>query len=107
MLIFVPGIGEISYYDKIVDNFCQQNNIPASRYLLHSQITNNHQSEVFKPSPPGIRKIVIATSIAETSITIPDVSIVIDTGFIKEAFYDDEVRATNLRREWISQANAN
>ena len=51
---------------------------------LHSVLTSQDQNEAFDVPPSGCRKIVIATNIAETGITIPDVVFVIDTGKVKE-----------------------
>lgn len=50
---------------------------------LHSSISSQEQRKAFEVPPPGIRKIVVATNIAETSLTISDVSIVIDCGKLK------------------------
>jgi HrpA-like RNA helicase len=50
----------------------------------HSSISNENQSLVFQTPPTGVRKIVISTNIAETGITIPDVTCVIDSGKHKE-----------------------
>lgn len=70
-------------------------------------LDESHQKNVFNTLPTGIRKIVISTSIAETSVTIDDITRVIDTGLMKEASYDDDVKANNLNRVWVARANAN
>ena len=51
---------------------------------LHSILTSKDQSKAFSIPPKGIRKVVMATNIAETGITIPDVVFVIDAGKVKE-----------------------
>ncbi|KFO27909.1 Putative ATP-dependent RNA helicase DHX36 [Fukomys damarensis] len=64
------------------------------------------EEEVFKRTPPGVRKIVIATNIAETSITIDDVVFVIDGGKIKETHFDTQNNISTMSAEWVSKANA-
>ncbi|KAH0504983.1 ATP-dependent RNA helicase DHX36 [Microtus ochrogaster] len=64
------------------------------------------EEEVFKKTPPGVRKIVIATNIAETSITIDDVVYVIDGGKIKETHFDTQNNISTMSAEWVSKANA-
>lgn len=60
-------------------------NIPDVLVLmLHSQMGSQDQKKVFKPSPRGVRKVVLSTNIAETSVTIEDVVFVIDSGKVKE-----------------------
>ncbi|KAF7243228.1 ATP-dependent DNA/RNA helicase DHX36 [Varanus komodoensis] len=64
------------------------------------------EEEVFKKTPPGVRKIVIATNIAETSITIDDVVYVIDGGKIKETHFDTQNNISTMAAEWVSKANS-
>ena len=64
------------------------------------------QKSIFLPSPPGIRKIIVATSIAESSITIDDVVYVIDSGKTKESNFDVEKNVRTLQPEWVSVASA-
>lgn len=64
------------------------------------------QKLIFKPPPEGVRKIIIATSIAETSITIEDVVYVVDCGRTKLTRFDITKNIETLEPEWISLANA-
>ena len=61
---------------------------------------------MFEKPPPGVRKVVIATNIAETSITIDDVVFVIDAGRVKENRYDHKRRMAMLVETWVSRASA-
>lgn len=74
-------------------------------YMLHSSIAAG-QAEVFETLPPGCRKIILATNIAETSITIPDVQHVVDTGKARQKQYDQIQRITNFKCTWISKSNS-
>ena len=74
---------------------------------------SSHQSplfraciQVFEPAPPGVRKAVLATNIAETSITIPGVRYVIDAGFVKSRGYHARLGADSLQVVPVSQAQA-
>lgn len=61
---------------------------------------------MFSPPPENIRKVIISTDIAETSITIDDVIYVVDTGKHKESRFDPQKKMSIMVEEWISQANA-
>lgn len=64
------------------------------------------QKQIFSVPPPSMRKIIISTIIAETSITIEDVVYVIDCGKTKLGNFDVENNLQTLEPEWVSEANA-
>ncbi|GFR93670.1 ATP-dependent RNA helicase DHX36, partial [Elysia marginata] len=109
VLIFMPGFAEIQLlYDQILatSEFGIRN---KSRYRiipLHSTLSSEEQNWVFSKPPDGVTKIVIATNIAETSITIDDIVFVIDVGRMKEKRYDQAKSMESLEMVWVSQANA-
>jgi HrpA-like RNA helicase len=63
---------------------------------LHSSLTSEEQQRVFAPAPPGKIKIILATNIAESSVTISDVIAVVDSGKVKEMRYDPIKRMSLL-----------
>lgn len=74
---------------------------------VYSALPSEMQSRIFDPAPPGSRKVVIATNIAETSITIDHIYYVIDPGFVKQNAYDPKLGMDSLIVTPISQAQAN
>ena len=83
ILVFLPGMAEIRRLsDMLVGHRTFTNGWYI--YALHSTIATDEQERAFLVPPPGVRKIVLATNIAETGITIPDVTCVVDTGKHKE-----------------------
>lgn len=106
ILIFVPGWDQIS---KLHNQLKDSGKFDAGRYSLiplHSMMPTVNQKEVFCRPPPGRRKIIISTNIAETSITIDDIVYVIDTGKIKMTNFDISRNIQSLDTEWVSLANA-
>lgn len=85
ILVFLPGWEDISKIQKL---------IPPSgdRWVLclHSRLQDSDQWKIFNQAPPGVRKIILSTNIAETSVTIDDVVYVVDTGIHKENRFDNE-----------------
>ena len=73
---------------------------------LHSSLGPEEQRKVFRRPPMGVRKVVIATNIAETSITIEDVCVVIDSGRMKETRWDPGRGIASLTETWVSRAAA-
>lgn len=98
ILIFLPGVLEIKKCLNALDN---------DRYWslpLHSALSSQDQKRIFNNPPRGQRKIVASTNIAETSITIPDAVVVIDSGRVKTVQYDHKSNSTKLVESWASQA---
>jgi ATP-dependent RNA helicase DHX29 len=105
ILVFLPGIAEIrTLNDMLLGHpfFSSQWCI----YPLHSTIASEDQEAAFLIPPHGMRKIVLATNIAETGITIPDVTCVIDTGKHREMRFDERRQMSRLLETFISKANA-
>ncbi|XP_022748673.1 DExH-box ATP-dependent RNA helicase DExH7, chloroplastic isoform X7 [Durio zibethinus] len=106
ILIFLPGVVEIhTLLDRLAASYQFG---PSSDWLLplHSSIASTEQKKVFLNPPDGIRKVIIATNIAETSITIDDVVYVIDCGKHKENRYNPQKKLSSMVEDWISRANA-
>ncbi|KAH9223643.1 ATP dependent RNA helicase-like protein [Leptodontidium sp. 2 PMI_412] len=105
ILVFLPGIGEIR---QLNDMLAGHPVFSANWYVypLHSTIASEDQEAAFLLPPPGTRKIVLATNIAETGITIPDVTCVVDTGKHREMRFDERKQLSRLLETFISKANA-
>lgn len=73
---------------------------------VYSALPSEMQSRIFEPTPPGARKVVIATNVAETSITIDGIYYVVDPGFVKQNAYDAKLGMDSLIVTPISQAQA-
>ncbi|KAG2466971.1 YTDC2 helicase, partial [Polypterus senegalus] len=109
VLIFLPGYDEIVglrdrilYDDKRFSDHIHRYQV----FTLHSNMQTSDQKRVLRVSPPGIRKIILSTNIAETSITVNDVVFVIDSGKVKEKSFDALNHVTMLKMVWISKASA-
>ena len=100
ILIFLPGTLEI---DKCISAVRRLSS--ATHCLpLHASLTPAEQRLVFQRPPSGKRKVVAATNVAETSITIDDIVAVIDTGRVKETNYNPVDSIVRLEEVWASQA---
>ena len=102
ILVFLPGIKEITTVLEMLLSTPEFNREPARSWVLpiHSTIPPEDQRLVFTRPPPGVRKVVLATNIAETAITIDDVAFVVDTGRMKENRYLEDclVSRANVRQ---------
>ncbi|KAI9178233.1 hypothetical protein LWI28_024187 [Acer negundo] len=107
ILVFLPGWEDINRMrERLHANPFLKD---ASKFLiisLHSMVPAVEQKKVFKRAPPGCRKIILSTNIAETAITIDDVVYVIDSGRMKEKSYDPYNNVSTLQSSWVSKASA-
>ena len=105
VLVFLTGWDEIQKLCELCADPALR--APACRVLpLHGSMPTANQREIFDRPPAGVRKIVLATNVAETSVTIDDVSHVIDAGKAKEKSYDALNNLACLAPRWISKASA-
>uniref|UniRef100_A0A670YVS0 RNA helicase n=1 Tax=Pseudonaja textilis TaxID=8673 RepID=A0A670YVS0_PSETE len=107
VLIFLPGLAHIQQlYDLIFTDRRFDLRKRHQLIALHSVLSTQEQASAFTLPPLGVRKIVLATNIAETGITIPDVVFVIDTGRTKENRYHESSQMSSLEETFVSKASA-
>ncbi|XP_074061480.1 putative ATP-dependent RNA helicase DHX37 isoform X2 [Macrotis lagotis] len=80
--------------------------LPLHVLPLYSLLAPEKQAQVFRPPPEGRRLCVVATNVAETSLTIPGIKYVVDCGKVKKRFYDKVTGVSSFRVTWVSQASA-
>ncbi|XP_069071478.1 probable ATP-dependent RNA helicase DHX37 [Pleurodeles waltl] len=81
--------------------------LPLYVLPLYSLLAPEKQAKVFRPAPEGTRLCVVATNVAETSLTIPGIKYVVDSGRVKKRFYDKVTGVSSFKVTWTSQASAN
>lgn len=109
ILLFLTGKEEIDSSCEILSERMKAlgPNVPELLILpIYSALPGETASRIFEPAPPGSRKVVIATNIAETSLTIDGIYYVIDPGFVKQSSYDSKLGMDRLQITPISQAQA-
>ncbi|KAG0322653.1 putative ATP-dependent RNA helicase dhr2 [Dissophora globulifera] len=109
ILIFLTGQEEIENLEKLIEEYGVDlpptvgKLIPCPIFAAQDSAT---QQRIFEPAPPGTRKVILATNIAETSITIPNICYVIDTGCHKSRGYNAKIGIESLLVEPISKSSA-
>ena len=105
LLVFLPGQAEIR---RVADALAEQLTSRADVLLcpLHGELELSAQRAAIEPAPPGKRKVVLATNIAETSLTIEGVRVVIDAGLARVPRFDPGSGMTRLDTRRISRASA-
>jgi ATP-dependent helicase HrpB len=103
LLTFLPGVAEIRRARALLEGRLD----PSTEIVaLYGALGSDEQDRAIAPAPPGRRKIVLATSIAETSITIEGVRIVVDSGLARRPRYEPDVGVTRLETVRVSRAAA-
>ena len=104
ILVFLPGEREI----RDVSQFLRQAAVDRLDVLpLYARLGAKEQTRIFHPSGQGMQRIVLATNVAETSLTVPGIRYVIDSGLARISRYSPRSRIQRLPIEPISQASAN
>ncbi|MCC7462515.1 MAG: ATP-dependent helicase HrpB [Gammaproteobacteria bacterium] len=104
LLVFLPGAGEI----RRVQGMLRGAELPRGTHLvpLYGELSGPEQDAALAPAPAGERRIVLATNIAETSLTIPGVSVIVDAGAVRRARFDPVTGMSRLETLHVSRASA-
>ena len=103
LLVFLPGAGEIRRLQGQLADLAS----PRLQVLpLYGELAAQDQDAALNASPPGVRRVVLATNIAETSVTIPGVTAVIDCGLARRSRFDPNTGMSRLELVRISRAAA-
>ncbi len=104
LLVFLPGAAEIRRTETLLKEQVRDPNVDI--VTLFGALDARDQDRAILPAPPGRRKVVLATSIAETSLTIEGVRVVIDSGLSRVPRYEPDVGLTRLETVRVSRAAA-
>ncbi|KAI0808938.1 pre-mRNA splicing factor [Irpex lacteus] len=109
VLVFMTGQEDIEITCQVVKERLSQLDEPAPLAVLpiYSQMPADLQAKIFEPTADGRRKVIVATNIAETSLTVDGILYVVDAGYSKLKVYNPKVGMDALQITPISQANAN
>lgn len=110
ILVFLTGQEEIDTSCEVLYQRIKTLGSAVPELLIlpvYSALSSDMQLKIFEPAPPGARKVVLATNIAETSITIDGIRYVVDPGYVKVNAYDPKLGMDTLVVSPISQAQAN
>ncbi|HTL60821.1 MAG TPA: ATP-dependent helicase HrpB [Nitrospira sp.] len=104
LLVFLPGMAEIRRVERsLVEGGLPERVLVAA---LHGDLPQEAQDQAIEPAKPGMRKIVLATSIAETSVTIDGIRVVIDAGQLRAPRFDPRSGLTRLETTRVTQDSA-
>ncbi|XP_030053244.1 pre-mRNA-splicing factor ATP-dependent RNA helicase DHX16 [Microcaecilia unicolor] len=110
ILVFLTGQEEIEACCEMLQERCRRLGSKIAELLvlpIYANLPSDMQAKIFEPTPPGARKVVVATNIAETSLTIDGIIYVIDPGFCKQKSYNARTGMESLIITPCSKASAN
>ncbi|KAL8952546.1 MAG: hypothetical protein Q9222_001536, partial [Ikaeria aurantiellina] len=110
ILVFLTGQEEIEAAEQNLQETARKLGSKVPEMVIcpiYANLPSELQSKIFEPTPPGARKVVLATNIAETSLTIDGIVYVIDPGFVKENVYNARTGMESLVVTPCSRASAN
>ncbi len=103
ILVFLPGAGEIRHMERMLAG---KTGPDVRVFPLSGRLPLDRQRAVLAPSPPGSRKVVLATAVAETSLTIEGVTVVVDSGLMRRPLFFPGTGLTRLQTLPVSRASA-
>lgn len=103
-LVFLPGMKEIRRVQRLLEGKKWGASIVIAP--LHASLSSAEQQLAISASKKGVRKVVLSTNVAETSLTIEGITTVIDSGLARVPYYDPHKSISQLRTQMISQASA-
>jgi len=107
VLVFLPGQREISAVARgLADALKARGEQQVELMPLYGGLSLERQQQAISPAPVGKRKIVLSTNLAETSLTIEGITVVVDCGLVREAVFDPTTGMTRLTTRRISRASA-
>jgi ATP-dependent helicase HrpB len=104
LLVFLPGAGEIRRVESMLRAAPDAAGVDLRP--LHGELAPGAQAQALSPGTRGRRRVVLATNIAETSLTIEGVRVVIDSGLVRRSAFDPATGMSRLETERISRASA-
>ncbi|KAJ3020069.1 hypothetical protein HKX48_001375 [Thoreauomyces humboldtii] len=109
ILVFLTGQEEIDNLQKLIEETARSLPPTCMKLLvcpIYAKLPTDQQTRVFDPAPPGVRKVILSTNVAETSITISGIRYVIDTGMAKVRSFNAKTGMETLAVQPISKASA-
>ncbi len=103
LLAFLPGVGAIKQTQQTLESLIADD---VDICPLYGQLSADEQQKAIEPSPKGRRKVVLATNIAETSLTIEGIRLVVDSGLERTASFDIKTGISKLEQIRIAQSSA-
>lgn len=110
ILVFLTGQEEIETANEMLQERTKKLGSKIKELIIlpiYANLPSDMQSKIFEPTPPGARKVILATNIAETSLTIDGIKYVIDPGFCKQNSYNARTGMESLIVTPISKASSN
>lgn len=104
VLVFLPGAREIRRVQSLLHASGLESSVRV--FPLYGELSGDDQDSALQPPPLGSRKVVLATNIAETSLTIQGVRIIVDSGLVRRSLFDPSTGMSRLETQRISRASA-
>ena len=100
VLVFLPGAGEIR---RVQERLAE---VEARVLPLYGELAAAEQDAALEPDAGGARRVILATNVAETSLTIPGIRVVVDSGLVRRSLFDPATGMSRLETQRVSRASA-